>query len=173
VLERVRRELLRAQAEASITEIAVRCGVNHLGRFAIAYRRRYGESPSVTLQRRKQGLGLRRSSPTILSPTVDRPMVTVHPFDPIGPRAQFGAAVADEISCALLRNRWLTIGTTHSARYHLRGTVRDDGTGSLRIMATLTDAATGRHLWADRWDGGLDDAFAFEERVATRVATAV
>jgi AraC-like DNA-binding protein/tetratricopeptide (TPR) repeat protein len=173
VLERVRRELLRAQAEASITEIAVRCGVNHLGRFAIAYRRRYGESPSVTLQRRKQGLGLRHSSPTILSPTVDRPVVTVHPFDPIGPRAQVAATVADEISCALLRNRWLTIGTTHSARYHLRGTVRDDGTGSLRIMVMLTDAATGRHLWADRWNGGLDDAFAFEERVATHVATAV
>lgn len=173
VLERVRRELLRAQSEASITEIAVRSGVNHLGRFAVAYRRRYGERPSVTLQRRKQGLGLRRSSPTMLSPTVDRPVVTVHPFDPIGPRAQFAAIVADEISCALLGNRWLTVGTTYSAHYHLRGTVRDDGTGRLRIMVMLTDAATGRHLWADRWDGGLADAFAFEERVAARVATAV
>jgi transcriptional regulator GlxA family with amidase domain len=80
VLEQVRRELLRAQSEASITEIAVRCGVNHLGRLAVAYRRRYGESPSVTRQRRKQGLGLRRSSPTVLSPTVDRPVVTVHPL---------------------------------------------------------------------------------------------
>jgi AraC-like DNA-binding protein/tetratricopeptide (TPR) repeat protein len=173
VLERVRRELLRAQSEASITEIAVRCGVNHLGRFAIAYRRRYGESPSVTLQRRKQGLGLRRPSPTVSSPTVDRPVVTVHPFDPVGPRAQFAAFVADEISCSLLGNRWLTVGTPYSARYHLRGTVRDDGTGRLRIMVTLTDAATGRYLWADRWDGGLDDAFAFEERVATRVVAAV
>lgn len=173
VLERVRRELLLAQSEASITEIAVRCGVNHLGRFAVAYRRRYGESPSVTLQRRKQGLGPRRSSLTMLSPTVDRPVVTVHPFDPIGPRAQFAATVADEIRCALLGNRWLTVGTTYSARYHLRGTVRDDATGRLRIMVMLTDAATGRHLWADRWDGGLDDAFAFEERVAARVAAAV
>ena len=173
VLERVRRELLRAQSEANITEIAVRCGVNHLGRFAVAYRRRYGERPSVTLQRRKQGLGLRRSSPTMLSPTVDRPVVTVHAFDLIGPRAQVAAPVDDEISCALLRNRGLTVGTTYSARYHLRGTVRDDGTGRLRIMVMLTDAATGRHLWADRWDGGLDDAFAFEERVATGVATAV
>jgi AraC-like DNA-binding protein len=173
VLERVRRELLRARSGASITEIAGRCGVNHLGRFAVAYRRRYGESPSVTLQRRKHGLSHRRSLPTMLSPTVDRPVVTVHPFDPIGPRAQFAAIVADEISCALLGNHWLTVGTTCSARYHLRGTVRDDGTGRFWIMVMLTDAATGRHLWADRWDGGLDDAFAFEERVAARVATAV
>jgi AraC-like DNA-binding protein len=157
VLERVRRELLRAQSETSITETAARCGVNHLGRFAVAYRRRYGESPSVTLQRRKQGLGRRRSSPTIVSPMVDRPVVSVHPLDPIGPRAQVATTVADEISCALLRNRWLTVGTTYSAHYHLRGTVRDDGTGRLRIMVMLTDAATGRHLWADRWDGELDD----------------
>src|SRR5262249_32766449 len=35
------------------------------------------------------------------------------------------------------------------------------------------EAASGRHLWADRWDGEFDDVFAFEERVARRVAAAV
>lgn len=173
VLQQVRRELLRAQAEASITEIALRCGVSHLGRFALAYRRRYGENPSVTLQRRKQGLSLCRSSSALMPPTVDRPVVTVHPFEATGPRAHFATTVADEITCTLLGNRWLTVGSIYRARYHLRGSVRDDGTGRLRIVVMLTDAATGRHLWADRWSGGLDDAFAFEERVAAGVATAV
>jgi tetratricopeptide (TPR) repeat protein len=37
----------------------------------------------------------------------------------------------------------------------------------------LTDALTGQHLWADRWDGEADHVLAFEERVATRVAVAV
>jgi adenylate cyclase len=40
-------------------------------------------------------------------------------------------------------------------------------------MVMLTEVASGRHLWADRWDGELDDVFAFEERVACRVAAAV
>ena len=47
--ERVRQELLNARAEARITEIASRWGFSHLGRFAVEYRRRFGESPSHTL----------------------------------------------------------------------------------------------------------------------------
>jgi AraC-like DNA-binding protein len=41
LLERVRRELLRASPEVTTTEIAVRCGIGHLGRFAAAYRGRW------------------------------------------------------------------------------------------------------------------------------------
>jgi adenylate cyclase len=43
----------------------------------------------------------------------------------------------------------------------------------LRISVILIDAATGRYLWADRWDGDGKDLFGFEERVALRVATAI
>jgi adenylate cyclase len=60
-----------------------------------------------------------------------------------------------------------------NARYQLRGKVRDDGMRRLRVMAFLTETATGRNLWADRWDGEAADVFAFEEHVATHVATAV
>ena len=44
-LDRARLELLQAQPDASVTDIAVRCGFNHLGRFAAAYKERYGEPP--------------------------------------------------------------------------------------------------------------------------------
>lgn len=54
---RIRDELLRADADASVTEIALRWGVAHMGRFSVEYRRRFGESPSHTL-------GGRRSSNT-------------------------------------------------------------------------------------------------------------
>lgn len=48
--ERARQELRNAPAGTSVTEIATRWGFGHLGRFAVEYRQRYGESPSETLR---------------------------------------------------------------------------------------------------------------------------
>src|SRR5690348_1213463 len=50
-LERARRDLLRAQSGVTVTEVALHCGFNHLGRFAALYRALFGESPSATLER--------------------------------------------------------------------------------------------------------------------------
>ena len=47
----VRQRLLIASPLDSVTRIAMECGFTHLGRFAIEYKRRYGESPSQTLKR--------------------------------------------------------------------------------------------------------------------------
>jgi AraC-like DNA-binding protein len=51
-LARIHAALLRADGDDSVTAIAMSYGVQHLGRFSIAYRRRFGESPSQTLRRR-------------------------------------------------------------------------------------------------------------------------
>ena len=51
-LERVRRDLLSARpGEVRVTDVATRWGFQHLGRFCVAYRRRFGETPTQTLQR--------------------------------------------------------------------------------------------------------------------------
>ncbi|WP_422000984.1 helix-turn-helix domain-containing protein [Reyranella sp.] len=50
-LARARAALLCAGPQDSVTSIALHCGFRHLGRFAVAYRRRYGETPSQTLRR--------------------------------------------------------------------------------------------------------------------------
>jgi len=50
-LERAR-EMLLANGFAAITSIAYECGIMHLGRFAQAYKLKYGELPSQTLRRR-------------------------------------------------------------------------------------------------------------------------
>jgi AraC-like DNA-binding protein len=50
-LAHARRELERARAEATVTEIAVASGFNQLGRFATHYRAVFGEPPSMTLRR--------------------------------------------------------------------------------------------------------------------------
>lgn len=51
--DRARRALLPADPAESITDIAMEAGFLHMGRFAVDYRRRFGESPSATLRRRK------------------------------------------------------------------------------------------------------------------------
>jgi adenylate cyclase len=54
-------------------------------------------------------------------------------------------------------------------RYVLEGAVRKSG-GRVRISAQLVDATTGAHLWADRFDGSLEDVFELQDRVASCVA---
>lgn len=49
--ERVRHSLRRAQPEEGVAEVARRWGFSHMGRFAVEYRKRFGESPSDTLWR--------------------------------------------------------------------------------------------------------------------------
>ena len=53
-------------------------------------------------------------------------------------------------------------------RYVLEGSVRKAG-NRVRITGQLIDAATGAHLWADRFDGSLDDIFELQDQVASRV----
>ncbi len=53
-LDRVRRQLLAAPAGATVTTLALDEGVEHLGRFAGAYRRQFGELPSETLRRAQE-----------------------------------------------------------------------------------------------------------------------
>ena len=53
-------------------------------------------------------------------------------------------------------------------RYVLEGSVRKAG-NRVRITGQLIDAATGAHLWADRFDGSLDDIFELQDEVASRV----
>lgn len=61
------------------------------------------------------------------------------------------------------------IGRELGVRYVLEGSVRKGG-NRVRITAQLIDALTDTHLWADRFDGSLEDIFALQDRVAISVA---
>ncbi len=65
-----------------------------------------------------------------------------------------------------------TIAGQLGARYLLAGSVRRAG-GHLRITAELVDAATDVHLWADKYDGTVDEVFAFQERLARVIVDAL
>jgi adenylate cyclase len=61
------------------------------------------------------------------------------------------------------------VGRELGVRYVLEGSVRKAG-GRVRITAQLIDADTGAHLWADRFDGLIEDIFDIQEKVASSVA---
>ena len=61
------------------------------------------------------------------------------------------------------------VGGELGVRYVLEGSVRKAG-GRVRITAQLIEAETGAHLWAERFDGALDDVFDLQDKVATSVA---
>jgi AraC-like DNA-binding protein len=169
---RARRELLAAGQKLSVTEVATRCGLSHLGRFATEYYRRYGESPSTTL-RRAQRASMSYTAPlAILAPPIARPAIAILPFDHIGPYSSPVHALADEIGVALWRLHWLKVEAAAHARYHLRGSVRKDDQ-RVRVTTRLVDAVSGRCLWAAGWDGDDRDPIGFEERVANGVARAI
>src|SRR5207248_7825189 len=54
-------------------------------------------------------------------------------------------------------------------RYMLEGSVRKGG-NRVRITGQLIDTETGAHLWADRFDGSLEDVFDLQDKVASSVA---
>ncbi len=59
-----------------------------------------------------------------------------------------------------------------NVRYIMEGSVRKAG-NDLRISAQLIDAVTDAHIWAEKYNGSLDDVFAIQERVSRSIADAL
>jgi TolB-like protein/class 3 adenylate cyclase/rhodanese-related sulfurtransferase len=57
-------------------------------------------------------------------------------------------------------------------RYVMEGSVQRVG-NQVRINAQLIDAATGGHVWAERYDGSLDDVFSMRDTISRKIITAL
>ena len=57
-------------------------------------------------------------------------------------------------------------------RYVMEGSVRRVG-NQVRINAQLIDATTGGHIWADRYDGSLDDVFSMQDKITGEIVDAL
>jgi len=57
-------------------------------------------------------------------------------------------------------------------RYVMEGSVRRVG-NQVRINAQLIDATTGGHLWAERYDGSLEDVFTMQDKITQKIVTAL
>jgi TolB-like protein len=64
------------------------------------------------------------------------------------------------------------VGRELGVRYVLEGSVRKAG-NRLRITGQLIDTATGTHIWADRFEGALDDIFELQDKITSNVAGAI
>jgi TolB-like protein len=124
----------------------------------------------------------------------DRPSIAVLPFQNMSGDPEqdyFADGIVEDIITALsrfnalfviARNSSFTykgrsvdvkqVGRELGVRYVLEGSVRKAGS-KLRITGQLIDAASGAHLWAERFDGGLEDIFDLQDQVTASVVGAI
>jgi TolB-like protein len=144
--------------------------------------------------------GMVRADPS-LSPTApttltlpDRPSIAVLPFTNLSSDLEqeyFSDGMADDIITELSHDRSLFVISRNSSftykgravdvkriagelgvRYVLEGSVRRDQT-RLRVNAQLIDAATGSHIWAERYDRALEAMFAVQDEITAAVVSAI
>ena len=124
----------------------------------------------------------------------DKPSITVLPFHNLSgdpEQEYFADGVVEDIIAALSRIRWLfviarnssftykgrtvdvkEVGRELGVRYVLEGSVRKTGS-KVRITGQLIDVTTGTHLWAERFEGTLDDLFELQDQIAESVVGAI
>jgi TolB-like protein len=124
----------------------------------------------------------------------NKPSIAVLPFQNMSgdpEQEYFAEGMVEEIITALSRMRWLFVIARNSSftykghsvdvkqvgrelgiRYVLEGSVRK-AEKRVRITGQLIDAATGTHLWADRFDGELQNVFDLQDQITMSVVGAI
>jgi adenylate cyclase len=127
-------------------------------------------------------------------PLPDQPSIAVLPFTNIGgdpEQEYFADGLVEDIITSLSRVRSFfviarnssftykgrsvdvkQVGRELGVRYVLEGSIRKAG-ARVRIVGQLIDAATGHHVWADRFDGDVTDIFDLQDRVTESVVGSV
>jgi adenylate cyclase len=130
----------------------------------------------------------------LVAATPDKPSIAVLPFtnmsgDP--DQEYFADGVVEDIITGLSRIKWLfviarnssfiykgkavdvkQVGRELGVRYVLEGSVRKAGT-SVRLTGQVVETESGRHVWAQRYDGKLDDIFTLQDEITMGVVAAI
>jgi TolB-like protein len=124
----------------------------------------------------------------------DKPSIAVLPFQNMSADPEqeyFADGMVEDIITALSRMRWLfviarnstftykgravdikQVGRELGVRYVIEGSVRK-AANRVRITGQLIDSATGAHLWADRFEGALEDIFDLQDQMTASVVGAI
>jgi adenylate cyclase len=124
----------------------------------------------------------------------DKPSIAVLPFQNMGADPEqdyFADGIVEEIITALSRFHWLfviarnstftykgkavdvkRVGRELGVRYVVEGSVRRSSE-RIRITAQLIDARSGAHIWAERFDGSLQDIFDLQDQITSKIVAAV
>jgi TolB-like protein/class 3 adenylate cyclase len=127
-------------------------------------------------------------------PLPNKPSIAVLPFQNMSGDSEqeyFCDGMVEEIITGLSRMKWLfviarnssfaykgkspdirQVGRELGVRYVLEGSVRKSA-NRVRITGQLIDATNGAHIWADRFEGNLEDIFELQDRVAASVVGAI
>ena len=134
------------------------------------------------------------AGPEVTLPLPDKPSIAVLPFQNMSDDPEqeyFVDGLVEDITTALSQNRGLLVTARNSSftyrgqavdirqvgrqlgvRYVLEGSVRKSR-DKVRITGQLIEAESGSHVWADRFDGSLQDVFELQDQVANRVASII
>jgi adenylate cyclase len=157
-----------------------------------------GEQQLKNIARPVRAYQVRRDSiaptagPTLALP--DKPSIAVLPFQNISgdpEQEYFADGMVDDIITGLSRIKWLfviarnstfiykgravdvkQVGRELGVRYVLEGSVRK-AAGRVRVSGQLIDAATGAHVWAERYDRKSDDIFALQDEITLSIVGAI
>ena len=124
----------------------------------------------------------------------DKPSIAVLPFENLSgdlEQEYFADGIVEDIITGLSRIKWLfviarnstftykgrpvdvkQVGRELGVRYVLEGSVRK-AADRVRITGQLIDAATGAHVWAERYDRRLEDIFALQDEITLSVVGAI
>ena len=141
--------------------------------------------------------GFQKSSRPVVSPVLppsDRPAIAVLPFCNMSDEPEqdyFSDGISEDVITALSKLRWFLVIARNSSfsykgksvpmrqiaeelgvGYLVEGSVRKSG-DRVRITAQLNDVATGRQLWAERYDRNLADVFAVQDEIAKAIVVAI
>jgi adenylate cyclase len=127
-------------------------------------------------------------------PLPDKPSIAVLPFENMSGDPEqdyFADGIVEDITTALSRISWFfviarnssftykgravdvrQVGRELGVRYVVEGSVRKAG-NRLRISGQLADAASGNHIWADRFDGAFEDVFDLQDKITSSITGAI
>ncbi len=144
--------------------------------------------PALPTQAAPESELARKPSPALSLP--DKPSIGVLPFQNMSgdpEQEYFVDGMVEDIITGLSRIRWLFVIARNSSfiykgkaidvrqagrelgvRYLLEGSVRKSAS-RLRITVQLIEAETGAHVWADRYDGAVEDVFDLQDKITQNI----
>jgi adenylate cyclase len=151
-----------------------------------------GRSPLITVPGR--GYRLIGVVEATLTHHTERPLIAVLPFDNLSGKPDqdyFADGIAEEIITALSQPKWLLViarntsftykgravdvkqvGRELGVQYVLEGSVRKSRR-RMRISTQLAEAESGAHVWAERFDGTIEDVFDFQDHITARIINSI
>ncbi|PZM12828.1 winged helix-turn-helix domain-containing tetratricopeptide repeat protein [Rhizobium tubonense] len=183
----VRKAICDNGDEQRLVKTIARKGFRFIGEISEAFPSQEASSPNAVHVEPNNPL-----APDLALP--EKPSIAVLPFHNLSDDTEqeyFADGVVEDIIAALSRIRWLFVVARNSSftykgravdvkevgrelgvRYVLEGSVRKAGS-RVRMTGQLVDATSGTNLWAERFEGALDDIFELQDQITESVVGAI